>query len=78
MLFCTMGGSRLWGAYFWGSGLLAEILWGEKVILIRIERCLVSLLVLGFASRGEYGGCFHVEVFLARFLDLCVDHDLDS
>merc|ERR1711933_303749 len=29
-----MGGSRLWGAYFWGSGLLAEILWGEKVILI--------------------------------------------
>merc|ERR1711862_870512 len=73
-----MGGSRFMGGYFWGSGLLGKILWGEKVILIRVKRCSINLLVLGFASRGEYGGCFHVEVFLARFSDLCVDHDLDS
>ena len=83
-LMVIMGGSYVWGAYKclnlfnWRPGLLGKHLWGEKVILIWVKRCLVYLLVLGFASRGEYGGCFHVEVFLARFLDLCVDHDLDS
>merc|ERR1719291_1165978 len=44
--------------------------WGEKVILIRIKRC--SFYLLGcWSSRGEYGGCFHVEEFPRTIFGIC-------
>ena len=48
-----MGGSLIDGVYFWGSGLLGKILWGEKMILYWIKRCSVYLLLcLLVASMG--------------------------
>ena len=43
--------------------------WGDVMISIGLRDFLAASLMV-WSSRGEYGGCFHLEEFLARFPDL--------
>ena len=65
-----MGGSTVSGSIPGDQAGCYRRSWGEKVILIWIKRCSVYLLGC-WSSRGEYGGCFHVEEFPRTIFGIC-------